>query len=37
MRQAMATRAMADATPIETGELTVNAMVRARWLFVSGR
>jgi uncharacterized protein YggE len=37
MRQAAANMAMADATPIETGELTVNAMVRARWLFVSGR
>jgi uncharacterized protein len=37
MRQAVANMAMADATPIETGELTVNAMVRARWLFVSGR
>jgi uncharacterized protein YggE len=37
MRQAVGNMAMADATPIETGELTVNAMVRARWLFVSGR
>jgi uncharacterized protein YggE len=37
MRQAMVSRSMADATPVETGELTVNAMVRARWLFVSGR
>ena len=37
MRQAMGNIAMADATPIETGELTVNALVRVRWLFVSGR
>ena len=37
MRQSMANMAMADATPVETGELTVNAMVRARWLFTSGR
>jgi hypothetical protein len=37
MRQSMANMAMADATPVEAGELTVTAMVRARWLFVSGR
>ena len=35
MRQAMANVAMADATPVETGELTVHALVRARWLFAS--
>jgi uncharacterized protein len=37
MRQAMGNMAMADATPIETGELTVTAMVRVRWQFMSGR
>jgi uncharacterized protein YggE len=37
MRQEMARVAMADATPVETGELTVFAVVRARWLFASGR
>ena len=37
MRQAMGNLAMADATPVETGELVVNAMVRARWVFTPGR
>jgi uncharacterized protein len=29
--------AMADATPVETGELIVQAMVRVRWLFTAAR
>ena len=37
MRQSMANMAMAEATPVEAGELVVNAMVRARWLFTAGR
>ena len=39
MRQAMAMDAMASAapTPIETGEIVVQAMVRVRWQFVPGQ
>jgi uncharacterized protein len=38
MRQDVRAMAMAAAaTPIETGELVVNAMVRVRWQFIPGR